>query len=345
MTNRIWLGAACGTMLTFAAAAADATLKLLPSPLILPTRIGPMQYNGKPHKYEDPRLGVSYQYDGNGLSLTVYAYDAGEIDLADGADTMSTCREFEIAKAGVVQAYQKAQLKAEQRVRLIPPDDLPQVREAHYEYEREGNPTISFIWITSAAKHFVKLRMSMSPRLRDELPEARRAVLEVVGEAIKPHLRPSDSKAETPGSSIGINVDALLGGSSDDAMEAGLWYLMLLNTVADKSPELTPVCGGEFVPSLDTEAGIYRSMFEPGQDLAKSRLGKTIKKIDKAGFLEEFLWVDRHRDAWGPVPPAGLAISEYAEWRTRNLKRFRAPDFGTVTIDHPRPIPLEPLTP
>ena len=82
-------------------------------------------------------------------------------------------------------------------------------------------------------------------------------------------------------------------------MEAGIWYLMLLNTVADKSPELAPVCGGEFVPSLDTELGIYRGMFEPGQELAKSRLGKTITQIDKAGFLEEYLWVDRHREAWG----------------------------------------------
>ena len=90
---------------------------------------------------------------------------------------MSTCREFEIAKAGVLQTYEKPQLKVEQLVRLNPPDDLPQMREAQYEYDREGKPTISFIWITTAAKHFVKLRLSMNPRLREELPEARRAVL------------------------------------------------------------------------------------------------------------------------------------------------------------------------
>ena len=227
-------------------------MPLLPSPITLPARIGPMRYTGAPHKYDDPRLGVSYQYGGDGLSLTVYIYDSGETNLVDGADTMPTCREFEIAKEGVLQTYQKPQLKVEQLVRLNPPDDLPQMREAQYEFEREGKPTISFIWITTAAKHFVKLRLSMNPRLREELPEARRAVLGVIGEAIKPHLVPPDPKSENAGSSLGFNLGGL-GGGSDDALEAGVWYLMLLNTVADKSPELAPVCGGEFVPSLDTE--------------------------------------------------------------------------------------------
>lgn len=344
-----WIARAlvCGTLLTITASAAgaDDVLQLLPSPLTLPTRIGPMQYTATPHKYEDPRLGVSYQYGGDGLSLTVYAYDAGESNLTDGANTRSTCREFEIAKAGVVQTYQKPQLKTEQLVRLNPPDDLPQMREAQYEYEREGNPTISFIWITTAAKHFVKLRLSMNPRLRDELPEARRAVLAVIGEAIEPHLAPVDPKAEAPGNSVAFNITGLLAGDSDDAMAASLWYMTLLNAVAEKSTDLAAVCGGEFVPSLETELGIYRGMFEPGQDLAKTRLGKVINRIDKAGFLDEHLWVDRHREAWGQTPPEGLNLPEYAEWRKKKLKRFNAPDFGTVTIEHPRPLPLEPLTP
>jgi len=346
MNRGLWLAVACGTALSFETAAAvgaetSLLVPLLPSPITLPARIGPMRYTGTPHKYDDPRLGVSYQYGGDGLSLTVYIYDSGETNLVDGADTRSTCREFEIAKQGVLQTYQKPQLKVEQLVRLNPPDDLPQMREAQYEFEREGKPTISFIWITTAAKHFVKLRLSMNPRLRDELPEARRAVLGVMGEAIKPHLVPVDPKAEKAGSSVGFN----LSGGSDDALQAGFWYLMLLNGVADQSPEQAPVCGGEFVPSLETELGIYRGMFEPGQELAKSRLGKTITKIDKAGFLEEYLWVDRHREAWGVVSPAGLTLPEYAEWKNKNLKRFKPPDFGTVTIDHPRPLPLEPVSP
>jgi hypothetical protein len=345
MKSRIWL-AACGTALSFVTAPAPGAeaqplVPLLPSPIMLPTRIGPMRYIGPPHKYDDPRLGVSYPYGGDGLSLTVYIYDAGETTLVDGADTMPTCREFEIAKAGVVQAYQKPQLKAEQLVRLNPPDDLPQMREAQYEFEREGKPTISFIWITTAARHFVKLRLSMNPRLREELPEARRAVLAVVGEAIKPHLAPADPKVEKAASTVASNSS----GGSDDALLAALRYLMLLNAVADKSTDRVAVCGGEFVPTLKTELGIYRDMFDPHQKLAKSKLGKTITQIDKAGFLEEYLWVDRHREAWGAVPPSGLTLAQYADWREKNLKRFKAPDFGTVTIDHPRSLPLEPLSP
>ena len=83
-------------------------------------------------------------------------------------------------------------------------------------------------------------------------------------------------------------------------------------------------------------------MFGPGRELAKSKLGKTIAGIDEAGFLEEYLWVDRHREAWGAVPPEGLTLREYSEWRKKNLRRFKAPDFGTITIDHPRPLRLEP---
>lgn len=349
MTKQIWRNLACGSLLTLAVAAAGAEatsrVALLPSPISLPARIGPMQYTGSPHQYEDPRYGVSYQYTGSGLSLTVYVYDAGEVDLADGADTTPVCREFETAKAAVVRAYQKPLLKIEQRARMNPPDDLPQVREAQYEYEHSGKPTISFVWITAAAKKFVKLRLNMTPSLRDELPEARRAVLAVVGEAINPHLaaaKPDEKKEEKK--SVAFNLSGLLA-ESDDGMEASLLYLMLLNEVAEKSTDVAAVCGGEFVPSLQTELGVYRSMFATGQDLAKSRIGKVITKIDKAGFLEEYLWVDRHREAWGTTPPAGLTLPEYALWREKNLKRFKPPDFGTVTIDHPRPLPMEPLSP
>src|SRR6185369_14336199 len=83
------------------------SVQLLPSPIMLPKRIGPMAISGEPHKYDDPRLGVSYQYSGPGSSLTVYIYDAGQSGLSDGADTGPVCREFEFAKQGVEQAYQK----------------------------------------------------------------------------------------------------------------------------------------------------------------------------------------------------------------------------------------------
>jgi hypothetical protein len=181
----------------------------------------------------------------------------------------------------------------------------------------------------------------MDPRLRDELPEARRAVLSIIGEAVKPHLDPIDPQVSAPGTSLGLSPRA----GSNDEMAAGLMYLMHLNAVVDRSPEQAPVCGGEFVPDLAAEASVYRAMFAPGEDLAGTRLGKRFAQIEKAGFLEEFLWTERHRRAWGTAPPDSLALAEYGLWKRKNLKRFKAPDFGTVTIDHPRPLPLEPLAP
>mgnify|MGYP003694534243 CR=1 FL=1 len=243
------------------------------------------------------------------------------------------------------RAYQKPQLKVEQLVRLNPPDDCTANAQARStNTSAKESPRISFIWITTAAKHFVKLRLSMNPRLREELPEARRAVLGGDGRG---HQTPpgagwirSRKTRELTGSQSWRP-----GGGSTTRSKRAFWYLMRLNAVADNRLNWQRCAAGSFVPSLDTELGIYRGMFKPGQELAKSRLGKTITQIDKAGFLEEYLWVDRHREAWGVMPPAGLTLPEYAEWRKKNLKRFKPPDFGTVTIDHPRPLPLEPVSP
>jgi hypothetical protein len=322
-------------------AAAKDSIQLLPSPITLPKRIGPMSFVGEPHQYDDPRLGVWYQYSGPGSSLTVYIYDAGQSGLQDGADTGPVCREFELAKRGVEQAYQKTHLVSQQLARLDPPADAPLIREALYEYEREQHPTLSFIWITTAAKYFLKLRLSMDPRLRDELPDARRGLLMIVGDAIKPYLEtvaPTVAPIAKP-AGTSLTLDAAAG--SDDAGAAALEYLVLLNDLAMRSPEHAPVCGGEFVPDLQTDAGLYRELFALDAASGKSRLGKRLSQIDRTGFLEEYLWVDRHRDAWGKTPPPDLSIPEYLAWKKRYLRRFELPAFGKVIIDHPRPLPLE----
>jgi hypothetical protein len=241
----------------------------------------------------------------------------------------------------VTQAYQSIQLKAEQLVRLNPPDELPLAREAMYEYEREQRPVISFVWITAVANYFVKLRFSVDPRLRDELPEARRAVLSILGESVKPYLKPADPAAAEPAKSMNFNLN----GSSDDAMEAGLTYLALLAAVAEQSPAQAPVCGGEIAPDFDTELGLIREMSAIHGEAAKSRLSKRIAKIERAGFLEEFVWSERHREVWGTTPPDGLSLAGYAAWRKKNLRRFQLPDFGSVTINHPRPLPVEVVSP
>src|SRR5687767_2404817 len=101
------------------------TVKLLPTQIELPARLGPLVYGGKPHKFDDPRLGVGYNYQADGARLTVYVYDSGIPDIADGADSIPVCNEFEIAKQGVLQRpeLENPVLKSEYLVRLSPPDD------------------------------------------------------------------------------------------------------------------------------------------------------------------------------------------------------------------------------
>ena len=131
-------------------------------------------------------LGSSYQYLGRGLSLTIYVYDAGVEAIPDGADNIPVCDQFEDAKNGVTKAgYRDMALKSEQMVRLAPPGDVLLAREAVFEFVRQERKTISYVWVTAAAKNFIKLRFSLDAELRDEVPEARRALLDALGEAVQ----------------------------------------------------------------------------------------------------------------------------------------------------------------
>ena len=321
-------------------AVAEDLVKLEPSPLELPAKIGPLVNTGTPHHYDRPGLGVSYQYGAQGLSLTVYVYDADRKDLADGADTVPSCQEFEMAKRGIEQSYQSVELKSQRLVRIGEEADAPLVREAVYEFEREGHAAISYVWVTTVAGNFLKLRFSADPRLRDELPDARRALLTDVAKAVRPFLKPKDPNAKPPGASINISMGA--NGSGAD-MTSGFVYLSMLSAAVDKEPQLAPVCGGAIVPPYDTELSLWEAVLAMTDGKPKSPIEKAIAKASAAGFFKELVWVDLHREAWGEQPPQGLNLTGYAPWRQKNLKRFARPEFGAVVIDHPQPLPIEPL--
>ena len=339
-----WAGLAMITAVTCgpAAWAAGEPLKLGPTRLELPARIGPLATDGVAHGFGDPRLGVGYQYNGAGLALTIYVYDGGITDIPDGGDTIASCQQFEQSKSEIQSAgYANVVLKSQQLVRLLPPDAAPVAREAVLELERGGHPVISYLWMTGFDKNFIKLRFSLDAALRDEVSEARRAVLDALGAAMKPHLAPvpvasEAGKEEKPGTSINLSL-----GADDDDMEAGIMYTMLLATVADQGPEMSPVCGGPLVPSFDTEVGIFRAMIAMNGEKAESKFSRQLVDAESAGMLEEFVWSDLHREEWGKAAPDGLTLGEYKSWKKKHLKRFRRPNFGDVMVDHPRPLPLE----
>jgi hypothetical protein len=326
------------TALAQLVSAADG-VRLEPSPLQLPARIGPLAVTGSPHKYDQAALGVSYQYGADGLSLTVYVYDAGQQDIPDGADTMASCREFESAKRGVEQSYQNVELKSQRLVRLGEDAAAPLVREAVYEFERESRPTISYLWVTAVAGKFLKLRFSAAPQLRDELADAREAVLGEVAKAMQPFLKPANPDAKKPGTALNF----YMGGGKGADLQTGMMYLMLLNAFADKVPESAPVCGGPFVPGFETDVSAWRGTLQMAEQGRKSRLETLLAEADSAGFLEELVWTDMHLDSWGETPPDGLDLDGYTRWRKKHVKKLARPVVGEVVLEHPRPLPIEPL--
>jgi hypothetical protein len=325
--------------LAASASAEQANIRLAPTPLEMPRTIGPLRGDPDPHKYDDPALGVSYQYNARGASLTVYVYDAGLKDLADGPETIPVCHEFESAKQGVRAAYQDAALVSQYSVRLQSAEPASLVREAVFEFQFRERPTISHVWITAVAGNFIKLRFTADAQLRDELPEARRAILSALGAAIVPHLAPLDPNADEPRDSINLNLGSAA--SLDDDAASTFIYPLALGALVEKAPELQPVCGGEVVPDHATQVALFREVF--GDTLGgDGKVSKRIRQIDAAGFLEEFVWVELHRESWGKSPPEGLTLREYTRWKQKKLKRFEMPPLGSVTLGYPRSLPLAP---
>jgi hypothetical protein len=275
------------------------------------------------------------------VALTVYVYTAGVEITVDGPDTIPVCHEFESAKDGLrSMSYSSARFVSEQMVRLLPPDDTVLMREAEFELVRDQRHVISYIWITGVAKHFIKLRFSSDESLRAEMPEARRAILLALGEAIKPHLAAVDPAAERPG--ISITVDSAMLSSPDSDAASGFMYATILSALAEETPPMLPVCGGELEPGFETEVSLFRTVFAGESIGSRSKFGKRMAQVDAAGFLEEFVWTERHRESWDSTPPAGLMLDDYEKWKKKHLKRLKVPAMASVVVNHPRALPLEP---
>jgi len=226
-------------------------------------------------------------------------------------------------------------------VRLAPPDDQPLAREAVFEFIINERHAYSYVWITGVARNFIKLRFSVDAGLKDEVPDARRAILTAFGDAVRPYLAPAaapteEKKEPDNGTTITINSQ---GGSQEDVTTA-MMYLMFVSARADKDPSAAPPCGGTIIPSFATELSVFQAMRD-SDTTNKSAFGQKLLAISNAGFLEEFVWVDRHREPWGADPPEGLKLADFKNWRKKNLKKFNAPDFGSVGVKQMRVLPIE----
>lgn len=330
---------ACTSVLFANAAAAEDTVKLLPTAIEFPRVVGPLSMVGETHVYPEPGSGAYQQFLGDGWLLFIYTYDANTKNLPDGADSTPACTQFEFAKKGFLDSnsYQNAVLKSERLVPLMPPVPLPQVREAAIEADMNGKHALIYIWLTTAGKQLLKLQLMTKESNRDRVPEVRRLILNALGTAIVPHLVPVDPNAKPPEN--GININGL--GAADDEMQFGFIYLGTLSAIIDKQPERGPVCGGVYEPRFEEDLAAYQMAIKASAGTTpRSSALKGMVAADKAGFLDELVWTQLKRDSWDAHPPEGLDLAAFEPWRKKNLKRFKLDAFGSVVAGKPRPLPV-----
>jgi hypothetical protein len=126
-------------------------------------------------------------------------------------------------------------------------------------------------------------------------------------------------------------------------MAAALAYLVSLSADGVDKPENQPRCGGELVPDYARELTAFQQLVTVTKEAGKpGKFTRRLVEIADAGYLDEFVWTDRHRDEWGARAPEGLDLEAFGRWRQKKLRRFTVPDFGAVVYDSPRPLPIEP---
>lgn len=315
------------------------TVKLLPTPLEIPDRIGPLVYTGKPDIWQDKRLGMSYKFAAPGVLVDIYVYDAGLTGIAEGTASRPVCEQFEQAKAEILHGgYKDVVLKGEQIARLSPTQDPPLAREAMFEAVMQDIPSISYVWITGAAGHFIKVRFTINAQLRYEVEDARRAVLNAAGDAIRPHL------VMTTPDQKGKQVNIVMTPGTATAPGFGMYYLLGLSSLASRSDAALPPCGGRLRPGFEAEVATWKlALGVANRVAAETSLAKKAAEADAAGYLEEFVWTLDHQDYWGDKPPAGLELKAFSKWSRKHLKNVKVPEFGYVEINQVRELPIEPL--
>jgi hypothetical protein len=339
------LAGICGAWLAVLAHGAvlgDNTVKLAPSLLKLPQNIGPLRYAGE-NRYSDRRMGRSFGYNASGISLNIFVYDYGYRDLADGADSVEACEQYEGAKREIEQGgnYQNVVLREETSRPLRPGAELT-AREAVYEFERNGLSALSVLWLTAADGFFIKLRLSMRTEIGDELDDARAQILESLAEAIDARPRHVMPVAPPPAeASIEMNA-------SGDPADASIWlaYAVELVKYAREHPDAGPPCGGIFEPPYELEiearAAALREYRARPANGRRSGYFQALSKVEAAGFLDEYVWSYLHKDAWGTTPPHELSMGAFEEFRARELGSHAAQSGAHVRIAAVRVLPRPP---
>jgi hypothetical protein len=126
----------------------------------------------KGQRYPQPGLGHGIDYNGQTYGGSVYVYDRGAKDIADGIASGIVRSEFARAR-GDIAAIQKQQNQPEPQLvgeRTVKIDGV-EFLTATYRYTRNNVDTLSTVAVTGFRRHFVKLRVSTRASAGNEAAE------------------------------------------------------------------------------------------------------------------------------------------------------------------------------
>lgn len=320
------------------AAAGDDLVKLSPSKFKLAQHIGPMRFSGA-RKFSDRRLGRTFGYVTDGISLTIYVYDYGLHDLPEGPDSVAACEQFERARNEIETGgnYQNVTLRGQYTRRMDDTAAAPRAREAMYDFQRNGIDAVSGLWLTAHDGYFVKLRLSVRREIADEFDAARTRILATVAAsmAARPTRRLA-AAAELPETSV--ELDAAAAGD-----EATWWisYADELLRASRDDPGSLPPCGGPLLPGFAAEfAARVRALRDyQARDAAArhSAYFDDLARIDAAGFLDEYVWENLRKS--GATMPPGLELAAFLEFRALELPRHVYFTGAHVRVNRVRVLP------
>jgi hypothetical protein len=326
-----------------AAALGDNTVRLAPSPFKLPQNIGPLRYSGE-SRFSDRRMGRTFAYNTSGISLNIYVYDHGLRDIPDGPDSVAACEQFESAKREIERGgnYQNVSLRGEFSREMRTGLTLPVVREAVYEFDRNGVHAVSALWVTAAGGYFFKVRLFLRVDVADEFDEARAEVLGTIGAALasRPPRAPA---AAGPAQEASIDVDAT---TDNAAAAAWLAYAVELTRFSREHPEARPPCGGQLVPGFAAELAARHAALREYR--ARDTTARTssyfneLERVEASGFLDEYVWHYLRDERSDVMPPPGIDLGAFGQFRERELANHAAQSGARVRINTVRVLPAPP---
>jgi len=326
-----------------AAALGDNTVRLTPSQFKLPQNIGPLRYSTE-NRFSDRRMGGAFAYNTSGISLNIYVYDYGMRDIPDGPDSVAACEQFESAKREIEKGgnYQNVSLRGEFSRAMKAGDASPVVREAVYEFDRNGIHAVSALWVTAADGYFLKLRLSLRAELADELDAASEEVLGTIAAALAARP-PKPTPARAAAQEASIDVDAT---TNDAAAAAWLAYAVELTRFSREHPETRPPCGGGLVPGFTAELAARQVALRDYRlrDAATrtSSYFNELERVDAAGFLDEYVWHYLRNERVDSTPPPGLDLGAFEQFRQRELATHAVQSGARVRINAVRVLPAPP---